>query len=203
MAFDTYANLQAEVIDWLHRPNLSAKVPSFIKLAEAAINRKLNISPKETTAALVTVPGSRFVVRPTDMGQPLALWQDSDKLTATLVTSLDPDTDQRGAPTYWAVDGPNLALDRLADAAYPLTFRYVQDTTLSDANPTNELLRRAPDLYLYGALAQAAPYMRDDARVGLWKSEFARLLQDVHAEYSRSKSVAALATEVPTSFLSR
>lgn len=201
--FDTYAELQAQVADWVHRPNLLAKVPTFICLAEAAINRKLNISPKETIATLLLTAGARLVARPPDMGQPLKLWQGNKELVGTMAASMNPNTTDRGMPTYWAVDGPNIAVDQLADQAYPLTFRYVQDTRLSDDNPSNELLRRAPDLYLYGALAQAAPYMADDERTPMWKSEFARLLRDVHAEYSRTKSIAALRTEVPTSFLHR
>lgn len=118
MGFDTYANLQDEVVGWLHRANLSAQVPSFIALAETAINRKL---------------GTAFV--------------------------------------------------------------------LSDAAPTNEVFASAPDLYLYGALAQAAPYMRDDARVGFWKSEFERLLRTTHTAYSRSKVASVLTTEVPCSLI--
>lgn len=207
MAFDTYANLQAEIISWLHRTDLAAKVPGFILLAEAAINRKLNITPKEIEVPLTLAPGSRFVVRPSDMGQPIALWnedtQPREKLTATLPDSMNVDAGRSGAPRYWAIDGANIALDQKADRSYPLTFRYVRDTALSDANPTTELLQRAPDVYLYGALAQAAPHMRDDARVGMWETKFQQLLKDVHAEYARSRAIAALRTEVPVSFLNR
>lgn len=200
MAFDTYAALQAGVVDWLHRANLAARVPEFIQLAEAEINRKLKIGPKEIPVALTMTPGSRFVARPTDMGQPIAVWRGDERLTATLAASLDPNTTMAGAPMYWAVDGVNLAFDKLADQAYPITFRYVQDTRLSDSNPTNEVLLRSPDLYLYGALAQAAPYMRDDARAGMWKSEFLRILRDVNTEYGRQRSVAPLRTELPCGF---
>jgi hypothetical protein len=29
-------------------------------------------------------------------------------------------------------------------------------------------LTQAPDIYLYGALLQAAPYLQDDARINVW-----------------------------------
>lgn len=203
MPFDTYATLQTTVIDWLHRDNLAAKVPDFIALAEAAINRKLNIAPKEVDVPLAMTPGSRYVTYPTSMSEPIALWDETSQprsqMTPMLPETLPVNNSVSGRPKYWAIDGARLAFERPADSAYSLTFRYVQDTNLSNANPTNAVLTRAPDLYLYGALAQAAPYMRDDARIGFWKSEFARLLSEVHADASRAKAIAPLMTEVPHS----
>lgn len=206
MPFDTYSTLKTAVEDWLHRAGLTAQVTDFVTLAEAEINRKLNIAPKEVDVSLVAVVGSRFVVRPTDMSQPLALWIEStqprQQLTAKLPTTLNVNTALSGPPAYWAIDGTNIAFERLADQAYALTFRYVQDTRLSDANPTNELLRRSPDLYLYGCLAMAMPYTNNDARVSFWKSEFKRVLREVRTEASRSKSVAPLMTDLPCSSIS-
>lgn len=203
MSFDTYTTLKAAVLDWLHRANLTAQVSDFVTLCEAEINRKLNIAPKEIDVPLVMVPASRFVVRPTDMSDPLALWLESYQprveLTAKLPTTLPVTSVTSGPPRYWAIDGTNIAFEKPADQAYPLTFRYVQDTRLSDTNPTNELLRRSPDLYLYGCLAKAMLYTQNDARVALWKAEFTRILKDVRAEANRSKSVAPLMTEVPLS----
>jgi hypothetical protein len=205
MAFDTYAALKATVVDWLHRANLAAQVPDFVTLAEAEINRKLGISSKETEVPLVTVIGSRFVVRPTDMSQPIALWletsQPRKELTAMLPTTLQVDTTKRCAPACWAIDDANIAFEQPTDRAYALTFRYVQDTRLSDANPTNELLQRAPDLYLYGCLAMAMPYTQNDAQVSFWKSEFKRVLREVRIEASRTKAIVPLRTDLPCSSL--
>lgn len=202
MSFDTYANLQAGVLAWLHRPNLSARVPEFIQLAEAEINRKLNIAPREVEASLATVIGSRYVARP--HGQPLALWLEASGRPQLVKTTPEQMavSDAAAAPALWAIDGANLAFQAPADEAYTLTYRHVQDAALSDANPTSELLTRAPDLYLYGALTQAAPYMRDDNRIGMWEAKFLRLLRTVHAEYSRTKA-APLRTDLPMSFQSR
>ena len=41
---------------------------------------------------------------------------------------------------------------------------------LSNSNPTNALLRDAPDLYLFGALAESAPYLQHDERVPVWEA---------------------------------
>lgn len=198
-----YAWLVTEFADWTHRADLSAKLATFITLAEAKINRRLNIAPKEIEVPLVMVPGSRFVTLPTDMSEPLALWintsQPRREIDWVIPTALPVNTELSGEPWYVAIDGASLAFERLADAAHSLTFRYVQDTALTAINTTNALIARSPDLYLFGVLDQAAKYMQDDARAPQWKREFMRCLAEVAAEQSRSKSVAPLFTDVPVS----
>ncbi len=39
-----------------------------------------------------------------------------------------------------------------------------------------------PDLYLYGALKEAAVYLKDDQRLALWQGEFLRRLDGVQAQ---------------------
>jgi hypothetical protein len=46
-----YTWLQAEVVDWLHRPDLAPKVPKFITMAEARINRIVQARGMEIEAA--------------------------------------------------------------------------------------------------------------------------------------------------------
>jgi hypothetical protein len=44
------------------------------------------------------------------------------------------------------------------------------------------LIVNAPDLLLYGALLEAEPFLKNDARVGLWKSAY-----DIALEAYRSR----------------
>jgi len=50
---------------------------------------------------------------------------------------------------------------------------------LSDSNADNWLLRDAPDVYLYGALIQSAPYLNDDARAETWASLYSTAIQSL------------------------
>lgn len=199
-----YNWLMAAIADLLHRRDLGARIPDWIRMAEAKINRKLNIYAKEVDAPLVSEISSRFVALPADYGSPICLQSrhveprydftllEASQLTINDVTS--------GLPEFWAIDGANIAFERPADQAYPLQFRYVQSLYLSSTNLTNTLLEKNPDLYLYGALVHSAPYLRDDQRIAIWKNEFDDALRQVAAEASRSKSMAPLRTEVPMSF---
>jgi hypothetical protein len=47
---------------------------------------------------------------------------------------------------------------------------YAKLAKLSNAVTSNWLLASSPDVYLYGSLLQAAPYLQDDARITVWSS---------------------------------
>jgi hypothetical protein len=55
------------------------------------------------------------------------------------------------------------------DASYEIELAYYKTLpALSADADTNWLLTKAPDSYLYGALLQAAPYLKDTAETSLW-----------------------------------
>lgn len=56
--------------------------------------------------------------------------------------------------------------------AYALRLAYWSKITpLSDASPTNRFLTAHPDIYRYAVLVESAPYLKDDERLAVWKSE--------------------------------
>ena len=48
------------------------------------------------------------------------------------------------------------------------------------ANDPNWLLTIAPDLYLYGALLESAPYIKEDGRIQTWGLGFTSALSDLN-----------------------
>ena len=85
-----------------------------------------------------------------------------------------------GKPEYFSIIGNQLEVIPSPDTEYSaeLTY-YAKITALSDANTSNWLLAYAPDLYLYGALLEAAPYLRDDARLQVWGQLYASSIEDI------------------------
>lgn len=183
---------------WLHRNDLEALIPDFIMLAEAGLNRTLSICAMEQEDQLAMVMNSRFVAPP-DMVKPIAVWLQTTsrtKLQAVLPENLVLQANS-GAPAQWALDGTQLAFDRAADQAYPITLRYQKKFALSDAAPTNSLLSKYPDVYLYGALLEAAPYLRDAQRQAIWQQRMAGAVQDVRNAENALRATAALTAEIP------
>jgi hypothetical protein len=74
----------------------------------------------------------------------------------------------------------------LAEAKLKRRFRDV--TSLSVSNTSNWLLTAHPDVYLYGSLLEAQPYLMDDARITVW----AQIFETVVAQVRRPNSSATL-----------
>jgi hypothetical protein len=196
-----YAWLQALIANWLHRSDLTARIPEFIMLGEQRINRLAKVREMEIEAPLTAEVGSRYITLPTDFSAPRGAWletvQPRKPLTKSLPELLAVATDS-GEPEFCAIDGTNLAFERPADQAYRVTLRYRGKFELSDANQTNALLMQYPDLYLYASLLAGAPYIRDAATVSLWNDLFNGAVKGINANAAISRTTAQLRTDLPT-----
>ena len=65
MAIGTYAELQTAVANWLDRDDLTDRIPEFIALSEARMNRVLRLSMMEGKYTAATVASQRNYALPT------------------------------------------------------------------------------------------------------------------------------------------
>jgi hypothetical protein len=200
MAITTYAELKAAAANWLVRGDLTERIPEFIALAEARLNRVLRARLAETEVALTTTVGSRTVALPTGFTEPLRLWivtaggrTELPFLEASLIGA----SSLRGEPGAWTVDGATLAFERPCAEAYALTLRMLKAFALSDAAPTNALLADGPDVYLFATLCEAAPFLRDAELAGAYESRLERAIAELNAKDARSRAARVLTTELP------
>ena len=63
---------------------------------------------------------------------------------------------------------------------------YAKITALSNVNTTNWLLTKAPDVYLYGALTHAAPFLMDDQRIPVFAQIYLARVQALQDESQKS-----------------
>lgn len=178
MAFANYEELAAGIASWLSRPDLDDVIPDFIRLAELNIQRKLNLRGKDTKATGTFTIGQDFINAPSDLLEPVYLRINSNPLGKVEVVTLEKLADVRqnaghALPIAMAVVGTTIELAPVPQSATGYTLYYRAGVpALSPVAPTNWLLTAYPDLYLYGALVESAPYLRNDARILLWKGIF-------------------------------
>jgi hypothetical protein len=197
MPFSNYTELKAAVTGWLHR-DLAAQIPDFITLAETSINRIAQVRAMENEVPLVLAANTRTIALPAGFETPLAVWLGTShqhELSPATPEEL-PVTGAAGRPTYWTVDGINLAFDCPSDIARTVTLRYRGGFKLSDTASTNALLTKYPDIYLYGTLLQSAPWIRDQAMLQTWEVFYARAVKEINATESRARAAAPLRTEL-------
>lgn len=200
MAITTYAELQAAAATWLVRADLTARIPEFIVLAEARLNRVLRARLAETEVALAAATGARSVPLPEGFTEPLRVWlergggrEELPFIEASLIGA----SSLRGEPGAWTVDGANLAFDRPCDQAYALTLRMLRRFALSDTAPTNALLSGSPDVYLFATLSEAGPFLRDAELAGAYEAKLDRAIAELNAKDARSRAARRLVTEIP------
>lgn len=185
MALSTYSELQSSIADWMNQTNLTAVIPDFIRLAEAQMNRVIRVSQMEQRATTLTVAGQAYYSLPTDY---LAL--RDIQLNASPNRSLSYmspeeidihyDSTVNDTPNFYTIVGNEFQLAPAPSSEHNLEISYYQQIpALSDSSTTNWLLTAYPDIYLYGSLVQAEPYMKNDQRIGLWKSALEMALNEL------------------------
>lgn len=189
MALDTFTNLKASIADWLNRSDLTAVIPDFIRLVEADLNRTLKGRDMRTTLA-VTFDDTGSLALPSDFVRPVSLTLETDAYSWPVeVKSYEYVIQKRaqlvsGPPRYAAVVGSDLITAPIADTTtgYAGTLIYDQSLApLSASNATNWALAAHPDVYLFGALSHAAPYLKDDERIPIWESRYRNVLQQIES----------------------
>jgi len=192
MALDTFSGLKTTIADYLNRDDLTSIIPSFISIAEAKFNRKLRVRQmvKRATATLDTA----FFAFPSDFLQAKEFQLNTNPITyLEFITEKQGDLLRQdsfiaaGQPKYYTIVGTQLEVIATPDSSYTgeLTY-YGKIPALSDSNTSNWLLAYAPDLYLYGALVEATPYLKDDERLGTWSTLYTNSLGDIEVADQRA-----------------
>lgn len=178
----SYTTLQSTVIEYLARDQdttLIARVPTFIQLFEAKMNRMLFVPQMEQRSTTLTDTATtepEFISLPADFQSMRSVRLSSvtgkPRLEFMTTTQLDDyrfSTDNiTGRPVYFAIVGTEMELAPTPNDAYTIEMIYRKNIPALASNSTNWLLDMAPDLYLYGALLESAPYLKEDGRLQVW-----------------------------------
>lgn len=192
MAISTYSELVASVANWLVRDDLTSRIPDFVTLAEAKLNRELRYFGREKRSSIsvntaatepqyISLPDDFYAARrvylPDETGKPRL--EFVDQIRASEYSAIYTSAAQ---PRYYSVFGDEMELIPTPDDSYRVEMVYrALIPALSDSSPTNWLLTIAPDAYLYGALMEAAPYMMNDDRVAVWAAGLKIVIDGLNA----------------------
>ena len=194
MAIGTFAQLKTASANWLDRSDLTDRIPEFISLAEARFNRVLRIRDMETVStAISTVAGTREYDLPTGFVQMKEFHLTTDPLTPlSYITPEMMSRTQAGSskskPQVFTIIADKVRLGPNPDAVYTTSMLYYQAfAALSDSATTNDMLTNNPDVYLYGTLLEAEPFIMNDERVGLWLAAFDKAVSDIQNQDNKDR----------------
>jgi hypothetical protein len=172
MGLSTFDELKAAVADWLDREDLSGRTGDFIALAEARLNRLMGFSALTARVELEAGAGQAEVAAPADLRDALSLVRAGDG-------------DGDGAAQGFRAEAGRLVLTPPPETPVRLVLTYRARPRLSEAAPANPVLAEHPDLYLFGALAEAAPFLRDGEMLAVFAARFDAALTEARMREAR------------------
>lgn len=200
MSITTYAELKSAIADFLNRDDLTSVIPTFISLAEASINRDIRHWRQEKRVeATLDEQYENFPIDFMEI-QELSLTDGTrlEMVSTAFMQDRKQESISAGKPQYFRVSADQFEFYPAPDASYGMSMQYYARTpALSDESPTNWILTYAPDAYLYGALAQAAPYLAEDNRIAIWASLYQNAIEGIRIENQRGKYSGPLKMGVP------
>ena len=175
MAISTYSELTTAVANWLDRDDLTLRIPEFIALAEAKFNRTLRLRSMEAKYTANTVAGQRNLALPTGYIQMRNFQVNTSPLTT--LSYVTPEIYDRiwggstsGTPKFYTILANEISLGPIPASVQEVEMLFYKNfENLSSVVATNWLITNAPDVYLYGAMMQAEPFIMNDERVPMWK----------------------------------
>jgi hypothetical protein len=189
-----YTTLVAAVTEYLGRDQdttLIARIPTFVQLSEAKFNRTLFVRQMEerSTALIDTTDDEpEFISLPSDFQsmRRIRLSSVTGKPRLEFLSGVQMDEfrfsegNVAGQPRYFTIIGSEIELLPTPDSNYTIEMVYRKNVPALLSNSTNWLLTLAPDAYLYGALLEASPYLKNDQRIPVWAAGFSNAIDGLN-----------------------
>lgn len=184
-----YATLKSAIADYLNRADLASQIETFIQFAEADLNSRVRC--REQIVRARTTSNAEFVDVPDDWAEAINLHIVGGKQPLRYITLDEADIVNQEqvytSPNFYSLmNGAIEIIPKPADDIEIEMIYYAKIASLSDAAPTNWLLAKSPDIYLYGALTHAAPFLMDDQRMPVFAQVYATRLQALQDESQKA-----------------
>ena len=184
-----YATLQSAIADYLNRADLTAQIQTFIQFCEADLNTRLR--SREMIVNATATSDGQFVALPSDWLEAINMMIVGGQSPLRYITPDEADTIIK-AQTYTSTRFYSMTtgvIELVPPAVDDITIDmvyYGKIPALSDAITTNWLLTKAPDVYLYGALTHAAPFLMDDQRMAVFSQIYLARVQSLQDESQKA-----------------
>lgn len=183
--YNTLREDMSKLLSLLGETDSIRMIAKFIALAESRFNRDLRLRIQETSANITTVATTKDYSINSNLPGLIEIREVS--IATTPISTLeylapdvlkdlwegDPDSQPRAytlsADDFRIAPAPDTGNAKVVTVVY-----YKELTPLSTSNLTNALIDDHEDIYLYGSLLQAEPYLvsADQVKVALWRQNY-------------------------------
>lgn len=197
----SYTTLLTAVSDWLAKSNLTSYTPNFVQNWEERFYRQPKNFGRWMEASLNSAIASSVLAVPSAyLGLKYAYVDGSpasrlDRVSLNQLYGTYPRGGDSARPRWISRDTSNFVFGPIPDSDYTIKGVYWAKPTVmrsfaSDA-AAHWIIVNAPDLALYGALCESAPFLKNSKDLPVWQSLYAQSLKDyrdLHTEEDVSGS---------------
>lgn len=185
MAFTNYSSFLTTVENYLARTDLTSIIPDFIQLAQTRMSRDLRTEKMLEVAIATITSGDGTVALPSDMlevreihlqGNPVVRleYQSPDLFFKDGLTTTS------GIPAFFTMLGSEFQFAPIPNGSQVVQILYyAKPTFISSTTASNVFLANYPDALLYATLAEAEPYLMNDARIATWSGLYDRAIANI------------------------
>ncbi len=186
MSLASYSDIQTAVANELHRSDLTTYIPDWITLAESRINKSLRVRAMETTqastiaAGVIAIPTNYIELKDAYVSSTTP-YVNLERKTANWIYDKYPSRSSDNTPKFIAREGGNFIFGPYPDSNYTVTLVYYNRLAALSTG-TNSVFTSYPGIWLFGALCESAPWLKNDNRIPVWEQKFKELLAMVQDE---------------------
>lgn len=189
----TYDSLVLDIQQYLERNDAAtlSKIPLFIMLCEQKLAADIKFLGNLIVNTSALVQGQPVINKP-------ARWRKTVSMNITVagerkpvllrkyeyLRNYWPDATAESEPKFYCdYDYTHWLVAPTPDSAYTFEVLYYERAQpLDSSNQSNWFTQYAPQAMLYGSLLQAMPFLKNDARIAVWKQEYTEIIQALKGE---------------------
>lgn len=183
MTIASYSDLLTASANWSGRADLTARIPEFIVMAEAKMNRKLREKDMVTKDAAFSITGE-YIAVPANFGGVKTFYlnttpkQNLEYMADELQTGYF--GSKSGKPRFYNVQGSNFRFGPAPDGTYASTLvYYLKVPALTVSAVTNWIILNHPDAYVYGVQAELAGFAKDWDAAAKWVEAMYSVIDEI------------------------
>lgn len=199
----SYSTLKTEVANVLNRTDLTSDLPLLIQLAEQNFERDERCRKLQDHGSFVINADGDSM--PSDYDSIEDWYYDGptyygpiEVVPLSTVALYKAHNGPTGVPRVAAIVDGSVRYGPSPDTSYSTKLSYWRKIVpLSDSVADNWLLLDSPDIYLFGTLCEAEPFLKNDARIVVWKQKLEEALIKLDAETQRKQFSGAMVRRIP------